>query len=362
MNKMPTDSPADSTTGGVAQPQAVPAAAVKKNASGALAALALVVALAAAGFAGLQWYQERGAEDALRRELARRLADMEARGRDAELRVAQAAAALKEAEIKLGVLEAKLAESQSQQIALEALYQELSRNRDDWAFAEIEQSVLLASQQLQIAANVRAALIGLENAEARLQRMDQPRYGVLRLALSRDIERLKGLPAVDVPGISTRLDGVLAAIDTLPLAMEARVAPATGSQQSPAVPLPAWERMLREAWQELRQLIRVQRTDHEDAALLAPEQAFFLRENLKLRLLGARIALLSRDVKSYESNMRAALAALPRYFAKNDAAVKAVIVELRGLQETRVQVDVPDLEATLDALRKLRPARAKSPG
>ena len=326
-----------------------------------LAALALVVALAVAGFAGLQWHQERGADDALRRELAQRLAGMEVRGRDAELRLDQAAAALKEAEIKLGVLEAKLAESQSQQIALETLYQELSRNRDDWAFAEIEQSILLASQQLQIAANVRAALIGLENAEARLQRMDLPRYGALRLALSRDIERLKGLPAVDVPGISARLDAALAAMDALPLAMEARVAPATGLQ-APAAPLPAWERMWHEIRQELRQLIRVQRTDHRDTALLAPEQAYFLRENLKLRLSGARIALLSRDAKSYESNLRAALTALPRYFDKNDAAVKALIAELHGLQATRVQVDVPDLEATLEALRKLRPARAKSPG
>lgn len=361
MNETPTDSSADPATGG-AVPQAAPAAAVKKNAAGVLATLALVVALAAAGFAGLQWYQERGAEDALRRELARRLADMEARSRDAELRVGQAAAALKEAEIKLGVLEAKLAESQSQQIALEALYQELSRSRDDWAFAEIEQSVLLASQQLQIAANVRAALIGLENAEARLQRMDQPRYGTLRLALSRDVERLKGLPTVDVAGISARLDSALAAMDTLPLAMEARVAPATSPQPAPAEILPAWERILREAWQELRQLVRVQSTDHRDATLLAPEQAFFLRENLKLRLLGAGIALQSRDTKSYESNLRAALTALPRYFDRNDAAVKAVIAELRGLQATRVQVDVPDLEVTLEALRKLRPARAKSPG
>ena len=62
-------------------------------------------------------------------------------------------------------LEAKLAESQSQQIALEALYQELSRNRDEWGYAEIEQSLLIANQQLQLAGNVKAALIALQNAD-----------------------------------------------------------------------------------------------------------------------------------------------------------------------------------------------------
>ena len=135
-----------------------------KPGGSALAVLALIIALGAAGTAAYQWYHDRGADDALRHELAKRLADMDTQNKDAVARAAQASAALREAEIKLGVLESKLAESQNQQIALEALHQELSRNRDEWAFVDIEQSVLLASQQLQIAANVRTALIGLENA------------------------------------------------------------------------------------------------------------------------------------------------------------------------------------------------------
>ena len=196
---------------------------------GALPALALLAALAALGFSGYQWYQDRSSDNVLRRELAQRLANMEEQNKDAGARVLQAMAALREAEVKVGVLEAKLAESQNQQVALEALYQELSRNRDEWAFADIEQSVLLASQQLQIAANVRTALIGLENVEARLQRMDQPRYSALRRALTRDIERLKALPLVDVYGTSARLDDAIAAIDRLPLAMDARAAGCRGN-------------------------------------------------------------------------------------------------------------------------------------
>lgn len=327
----------------------------------ALAALALIVALGAAGVTGFQWYQGRGEDDALRRDLAQRLAETASRSNEAGARANQAAAALREAEIKLGMLETKLAESQNQQIALEALYQELSRNRDEWTFADIEQSVLLASQQLQIAANVRAALIGLENAEARLQRMDQPRYSTLRRALSRDIERLKALPLADLYATSARLDDVIAAIDKLQLAMDARARP-DAPPPAPAADLPGWERMLREAWQELRQMVRVQRTGGQDASLLAPDQSFFLRENLKLRLLGARIALLSRDAKSYRGDLGAALAALQRHFDMNDGAVAAAAASLRKLQLVPVQVEVPDLTETLEALRKLRPLRAKAPG
>jgi uroporphyrin-3 C-methyltransferase len=342
-------------------PVAVVPAARAAGGGSALPMLALIVALGAAGFTAYQWYQDRGEETVLRSELARRLAAMEAQNKDAALRVLQAAQAVHDTEVKVGVLEAKLAESQNQQVALEALYQELSRNRDEWTFADIEQSVLLASQQLQIAANVRTALIGLENVEARLQRMDQPRYSALRRALTHDIERLKALPLVDVYGTGARIDDAIAAIDRLPLAMDARARPdaVAVAAPPPAAEAPAWERAVREAWHELRQLVRVQSTGVQDAALLAPEQAFFLRENLKLRLLGARIALLSRDGKSYQEDLRAALSALQRHFDARDSAVITTTAALRKLQAAQVQIELPDLQETLDALRKLRVPRAK---
>lgn len=324
---------------------------------------ALLLATAAVVFGAVHWFQDRGADDELRRELARRLAEMDTQNKEAASRSAQAANALREAEVKLGVLEAKLAESQSQQIALEALYQELSRNRDEWAFADIEQSVLLASQQLQIAANVRAALIGLENAEARLQRLDQPRYAGLKRALARDIEKLKALPLTDIYGSSARLDDVIAAVDKLPLAMDARARPDKAGDKIAAVTdTPGWERVLREAWAEMKQLVRIQRSGVQDAALLAPDQAYFLRENLKLRLSSARLALLTRDTRAYQGDLRNALAALETHFERKDAAVIAAAATLRKLQAAQLQAELPDLAETLEALRKLRLPRARPAG
>lgn len=346
-------------------------AAEQKTAAAAVrpprpALAALLLAAAAVVFAAVHWFQDRGADDELRRELARRLAEMDVQNKEAASRSAQAANALREAEVKLGVLEAKLGESQSQQIALEALYQELSRNRDEWAFADIEQSVLLASQQLQIAANVRAALIGLENAEARLQRMDQPRYAGLKRALARDIEKLKALPLVDIYGTSARLDDVIAVVDKLPLAMDARARPDKAGDKGVAdkgaavADPPGWERVLREVWSEMKQLVRIQRSGVQDAALLAPDQAYFLRENLKLRLSSARLALLTRDTRAYQGDLRTALAALDAHFEHKDAAVIAASGTLRKLQAAQLQVDLPDLAETLEALRKLRLPRPRA--
>ena len=177
-----------------------------------------------------QWYTSRGTVESLRQEVAKKLSEADTVNKESRVVAEQAREASAEAQVKLGVLEARVAESQSQQIALESLYQELSRNRDEWAFADIEQSLLIASQQLQLAGNVKAALIALQNADARLQRMERPQFTALRKAINRDIERLKALPHVDTVGISVRLDNVIAAVDTLPLAMEVRPPDGAGAE------------------------------------------------------------------------------------------------------------------------------------
>jgi uroporphyrin-3 C-methyltransferase len=336
-----------------------PAAPVADETSRLLSAAALLVALAALALAGWQWYDARGTNDTLREEVAKKLSDVDTKNKESRVIAEQAREASVDAQVKIGVLESRLAESQSQQIALEALYQELSRNRDEWAYAEIEQSLLIASQQLQLAGNVKAALIALQNADARLQRMERPQLTPLRKAINRDIERLKALPYVDTVGIAVRLDDVMAAVDALPLAMEVRpaaLAASEGSQDQPAMP---WQRFLREAWNELKQLVRVQSMDRPEMPLLTPSQTFFLRENLKLRLLGARLALLTRDQASYKSDLKAAREWLVKYYDTREKAVANALATLRNLHDSDINIELPDMSTTLDAVRSMRLARER---
>jgi len=317
-----------------------------------------IAALAAVLFAW-QWYDSRSEIGALRQDLARKLAETDTQNQESRLVAEQAREAVAEAQVKLGVLESRLAESQNQQIALEALYQELSRNRDEWAYAEVEQSLLIASQQLQLAGNVKAALIALQTADARLQRLERPQLTGLRKAINRDIERLKALPHVDAIAISVRLDGLIAQVDGLPLAMEVRPQqeppPAAGREAEDNV----WTRFWREAWVELRQLVRVQRMDRPEAPLLAPSQTFFLRENLKLRLIGARLALLARDATSYKADLKAARDWLGHYYDTRNNNVAHALATLRNLHEAEVSIEVPDISATLEAMRGHRLPRER---
>src|SRR6266852_6683699 len=248
--------------------------------------LALIACLLAAALATLFWIDVRNRIGATQEELARRLRDIEADSREARAVARQAQEALRETQVKLGQLEARFAESQSQQLALEALYQELSRNRDEWQLAEIEQVLAIASQQLQLARNVRAALLALQLAEARLARADRPQFAPIRRALARDIERLKAAPAVDFPAMALRLDNLIASIDSLPLAFEERTEREMPAK-APAADRGLLARLGTEIWNELSQLIVVRRIGASEPPLLPPSQAYFVRENLRLRLLNA---------------------------------------------------------------------------
>jgi uroporphyrin-3 C-methyltransferase/uroporphyrinogen III methyltransferase/synthase len=274
------------------------------------------------------------------------------------------------------VLESRQAEAQSQQLALEQMYQDLSKNRDEWALAEIEQVLSTASQQLQLAGNVQGALIALANADRSLSRSDKPQFINIRRAIAKDIEKLKALPAVDQAGVALRLDNVIAQVDTLPLlsdekpALPAAATPAPapqarvrGKQAAPAQPAPmtlgervttTWRNWSREMWDDVRQLIRVRSVDTPEALMLSPNQAYFLRENLKLRLLNARLALLSRNQAAFIDDLNTAQTMLLKYFDTRARGTQQVQAALRQVQANNVAIDMPDLADSLNAVRNYK--------
>ncbi|SEO08018.1 uroporphyrin-3 C-methyltransferase [Nitrosospira multiformis] len=304
-----------------------------------------------------QWYDTRSEIAGLRHELARRLAEADTSGKEARNTAADAVEAGRRAETKLDLLEDKLAESQSQQVALEALYQELTRSRDEAMLEEVEQLLLIANQQLQLASNVKSALIAMQEADSRLQRTDRPQLASLRKTIAKDMDLLKSVPYVDTAEISLRLDNLAASVDTLPLAMEFRP---PESASSP-LPVPAsenvWLRFLRQVWEDFKRLVRIQHMDSPDVALLSPSQAYFLRENLKLRLLSARYALLAHNGRSFKADLDASREQIRRYYNTQAQPVVDFREALQQLGETDIGAELPSISASLDAVRNYRLTR-----
>jgi len=305
-----------------------------------------------------QWYDTRSQIGAIREELGQRLRASDSAAGESLLVAKQAQESVREAQGKLTVLENKIAESQSQQVALEALYQELSRSRDEWALAEIEQIVTVASQQLQLAGNVQAALLALQTAEGRLARPDRPQFIPLRRVLNRDIERLKAAPNLDIAGMALRLDNLIQSVDSLPLQFDERLQSPPGRAGS-AGATGVWERVLSEVWDEMKQLVRIRNMDRPDAALLPPAQAYFLRENLQLRLLNARQALIARDPARFRADLQTATAWMTRYYDTRAKSTIAALASLRQLSAASINVELPTIAESLAAVRNFKVPRDK---
>jgi uncharacterized protein HemX len=325
--------------------------------------LLLCAIVLAAALATVFWLDARQRIDATQQEVARRLRDIEADAREARSIARQSEEAQRETRTKLAQLEGRLAESQSQQLALEALYQELSRNRDEWQLAEIEQILAIASQQLQLAGNVRAALLALQLAEQRLARADRPQFVPIRRALARDIDRLKALPTLDLPGMSMRIDRLASQVDALPLAFDER------AEASPPAKAPAaaetrgfWPRLSLEVWNELRQLVVVRQVGNAEPPLLPPSQAYFVRENLRLRLLNARLSLLARDEAGYREDLRTAQRWIQRYFDPRSKQTAEALNQLKQLSSTTVSFELPTITESLEAVRGYKSRRERHPG
>jgi uroporphyrin-3 C-methyltransferase len=320
--------------------------------------IALAAALLALAAAAGQWWEARGRSDTLQSELAQRLAEGDTVAKESRIVARQAQEAVAALQAKVGALEARLGDSQSQQVALEAMYHELTRNRDDRVLAEVEQTVNLAVQQLQLAGNVEAALIALQSADARLARTEQAQFIPLRRALIQDIERLKALPLVDVPGLAIKLDGVVSAVDRMPLAFEGK----PRGEAPPAAPAGGdfWARLAADLWRELSQLIRIERLDRPDPAVLSPQNAFILRENLKLRLINARLALLQRDSRTYREDLKQGQAWIERYFDLSARPAQDAVALLRELAGAQLRLELPTLDDSLTALRNFKLGRDKA--
>jgi uroporphyrin-3 C-methyltransferase len=323
---------------------------------------AVPVAAIALVLLGWQWLETRSRIAQMEETVARRLSDIDAVAKEGRVVARENNESLQSLQAKVGALDARLAEAQGQQAALESMYQELSKNRDERLLAEVEQAVATAAQQLQLAGNVQVALIALNGAEARLAQAARPQFLGVRKLIARDIERLKALPTADVPGLAIKLEGVIAVVDTMPLAYEQRPRAEPAKPAASPAQLSFWQSLAADVWSETKQMVRIERIDapgHADPALLSPSQSLFVRENLKLRLINARLSLLSHDGRSFREDVRQASDWMGRYFDGHARPVQASLATLKSLAAVDVGVELPTLNDTLETLRNLRLAREK---
>ncbi len=367
-----------------AAPAAAPAgpgpAADRPRAANGLVLFVLAVAVVALVMCGLLWQRLGFTQE----ELARRARDAEAQVVEARTLASQAEALTQELQARLSVAEVRLSEVSLQRSQLEELMLSLSRSRDDNLVQDLEASLRVALQQGQLTGSAQPLISALQAADQRIARAAQPRLNPVQRAIARDIDRIRGAALADIPALANQLDELVRQVDGWPtanavgqsasaartraaVAREPAVeaaAPGAGDAPAPGADGTApgawqqavarwnawwsatWEHTLRQA----RDLVRVSRIDQPEAALLAPEQAFFLRENIKLQLLNARLALLARQLPASQADVLAVENLLRRYFDTRSPAVNSALGSLGRLRRDLVAQDLPRPDETLAAL------------
>jgi uroporphyrin-III C-methyltransferase len=359
MNQAASDAPAPAAT------DAAPRAAVSRITLFLIALIVISVLLS-----GSLWLKLSSIKEAL----ARQSADATAASVEGRTLAKSANEAVKEIASRQALQETRLAEVAMQRGQLEELMQSLSRSRDENLVVDLDSAIRLAQQQANLTGSLEPLLAALRTAEQRVNRSAQPRLAPLQRALAKDMDRVKSANVADTPSLLIKLDELVRLADEMPLANAVAVASkptpstlptrtvatdAVNAQQGTGLfsAAPAWlKAMVGAVREEARALVRVSRIDTPEAALLSPEQSFFARENLKLKLLNARLGLLSRQFESTRNDLAGAAKLTTRYFDTSSKSVQQSTGLLTQIQTQIKSAEQPRIDDTLSALATLAAA------
>ena len=291
--------------------------------------------------------------------LAKQTSDVSTQAVEARVSAKQAEELARDTAARLAVTDAKLSEVSLQRAQLEDLMQSLSRSRDENLVVDIESAIRLAQQQSQLTGSVQPLLAALQSSQLRLTKVAQPRLAPVSRAIVRDIEQIKATPVTDTPTLLIKIDELVRAVDNLALlnAVGTSVANNAATKPAPetlswarAISMSWWEKMLNDLWRNAQGLVRISRIDKPEASLLAPEQSYFVRENLKLRLLNVRLAVLARHFESAQADMNQVTRDLNKYFDVVSGQGPLTLALAREVLAQSKNTEIPRIDATLAAL------------
>ena len=353
MNAPESTADTASSLAGPATGQSTAAGPARAPMGGAVSRVLLLVFAVLAGLALLSSVLLWQKLSIIQSQLARQSADSGARAMEAHSMAKEALDLARQTAARQALADERLSEVALQRTQLDNLMQSLSRTRDENLVIDLDSTVRLAQQQSQITGSIAPLLATLKNADQRVIRAAQPRLVPVQQAIERDIDRVTAANVTDTPGLLDKLDELVRLVDDLPV-LNAAQRPGADLRDAPvpaSTAAPAWWQHALDLWRaEARSLLRVSRVDQPEAMLLSPGQSYFLRENLKLKLLNARLGLLAHQMESARSDLAAASVAVNRYFdpaSRKTQKVAGLLLQVRSQMKT---VELPRADDTLAAL------------
>lgn len=224
---------------------------------------------------------------------------------------------------------AKLATDQSQlQDRLNKLAQ---RSPTHWMASEAEYLVNMAGRKLWLEKDPRTATDLLKSADETIAAMNNPALLPIRKALAKDIAATTNIKSADIEGSVLAIDALIDQLDKLPLN---RADADASAPEDTAISgdLNDWQSNLSKTWKALTQdFITIRHRTADAPALLAPEQQWYLVENVRHKLLQAQLALYRYDRAAYHQSLMMARQWIQTYFDVQAHLTTEAIAEIDKL-------------------------------
>lgn len=265
--------------------------------------------------------------------------------------VEQQAGVVAQLEQQVNALPEDIAALKERQATLEDAFGKLRSEVGDartWTVEEIAALLQIANDRLQLEGNIPASVAALQAADQHLLDMKNPALVNIRRLIAEEITTLQTTANPDITGMALSLDALAKEVDRLPVAsnettQEATPAPAAGEK--------GWRGVLHDFWEKLKSLVVIKRRSEAERPLLAPDERYFLQQNLRLELESARLALLRRDGKLYQNSLGDAQQWITKYFDQGAPATTGALKELARLQHIDIAPKLPDISESLNALQ-----------
>lgn len=252
-------------------------------------------------------------------------------------------------EQQVNALPEDIAALKERQATLEEAFGKLRSEVGDartWTVEEIAALLQIANDRLQLEGNVAAGLAALQAADQHLLDMKNPALVDIRRLIAEEITALQTTANPDITGMALSLDALAKEVDRLPVASSA-----TMQEAAPAAAEKGWRGVLHDFWEKLKSLVVIKRRSEADRPLLAPDERYFLQQNLRLKLESARLAMLRRDGQLYRNSLGDARQWITKYFDQEAPATAGALKELARLQQIDIAPKLPDISASLNALQ-----------
>lgn len=228
--------------------------------------------------------------------------------------------------------------------------------RNDWLMAEAEYLIQLANHRLLLEKDVATAKVALKAADARLAEVADPALLRIRKILNNDLQALNIVTIVDLAGLSVTLSSLSSNIPNLPLRtpdpkthkLIQEEKTSASSEVKSVKDLPA------AIWKDIKSLIVIRKHEKPLEPLLAPNQHFFLVQNLALLLEQSRFALLNGNNQIYQERLKVTKKWITQYFDNEHNVTRNMLTSIDELQKLDIDPALPDISSTFSAIKKYR--------